>query len=143
VPPAPPLVASQRKGEPREKEGASPLMPLSAGDKAAVPDRGRMRGYMGFRVGRSAPHPSVGRAALHLPPPRGRQGGAVPFRASAMPWKGLRPLPPLVISRPSVSLSVIPTERSERRDPQGHYVPPQLYNHKIQQKIPFNQGETQ
>jgi len=27
-------------------------------------------------------------------PPRGRQGGAVPFRESAMPWKGLRPLPP-------------------------------------------------
>jgi len=59
--------------------------------------------------------------------PRRRQGGAVPFRASAMPWKGLRPLPSYVIpterppmsSRTSVSHTVIPTERSERRDPKG------------------------
>jgi len=42
-------------------------------------------------------------------PPRGRQGGSVPFRASAMSWKGLRPLPPpFLSSRPNEVSGGIP-----------------------------------
>jgi len=71
-----------------------------------------MTGWAGARAATGNVAPLIRRSAE--PPdtfsPRRRQGGAVLFRTGAMPRKGLRPLPPH---------SVIPTERSERRDPQG------------------------